>query len=73
MSEQFFNSFSSQYKTPFGAVPQGQQVTLNLTVPEQYGYVDPHLVLWRDGQPRQYIRMTFTHQTPQVNHFTIQF
>ena len=73
MSEQFFNSFSSQYKTPFGAVPQGQQVTLNLMVPEQYGYVDPHLVLWRDGQPRQYIRMTFTHQTPQVNHFTIQF
>ena len=30
----YFNSYDAAYKTPFGAVPAGQEVTLHLTVPE---------------------------------------
>ena len=71
MSHTFFNSFDAACKTPFGAVPAGQSVTFNLTVPEDLGYVDPHLVLTKDREDPVHYRMEFTGQTPNVNHFTL--
>ena len=71
MSHTFFNSFDAACKTPFGAVPAGQSVTFNLTVPENLGYVDPHLVLTKDREDPVHYRMEFTGQTPNVNHFTL--
>jgi glycosidase len=68
-----FNSFDPAYKTPFGALFAGQSVHLALTLPENLGYVDPHLVLQKDGdyeQPVHY-RMNFDGQTPFVNHFSV--
>ena len=50
MSHTFFNSRLAHYKTPFGAVPAGTAVTLRLDVPQDYGYVDPHLVLTKDRE-----------------------
>ena len=41
MSHTFYNSLDSSCKSPFGAIPAGQAVTFNLTVPEDLGYVDP--------------------------------
>ena len=40
-----FNSYDPYFKQPFGAVRAGQTVHLALCIPEELGYVDPHLVL----------------------------
>ena len=40
-----FNSYDPYFKQPFGAVRAGQTVRLSLCIPEELGYVDPHLVL----------------------------
>ena len=71
MSHTFYNSLDSACKSPFGAIPAGQAVTFNLTVPEDLGYVDPHLVLTKDRENPVHYRMEFTGQTPRVNHFTL--
>ena len=71
MSHTFYNSLDSACKSPLGAIPAGQAVTFNLTVPENLGYVDPHLVLTKDHEDPVHYRMEFTGQTPQVNHFTL--
>lgn len=71
MPHTFFNSLDPACKAPFGAVPAGQSVTWNLTVPEELGYVDPHLVLTKDREQPVHYRMQFTGQTPYVNHFTL--
>lgn len=71
MSHTFYNSLDSACKAPFGAIPAGQAVTFNLTVPENLGYVDPHLVLTKDRESPVHYRMEFTGQTPNVNHFTL--
>ena len=46
-------------------------MTFNLTVPENLGYVDPHLVLTKDRESPVHYRMEFTGQTPNINHFTL--
>ena len=43
-----FNSFDPYFKQPFGAVRAGQSVHLSLCIPEELGYVDPHLVLQKE-------------------------
>jgi hypothetical protein len=45
-----FNSFDPYFKQPFGAVRAGQTVRLSLCIPEELGYVDPHLVLKKEGK-----------------------
>ena len=68
-----FNSYDPYFKQPFGAVRAGQTVHLVLCVPEELGYVDPHLVLQKEGKydvPVHY-RMKFDGQTPKVNHFSV--
>lgn len=71
MSHTFYNSLDLTCKSPFGAVKAGQPVTFNLTVPEDLGYVDPHLVLTKDLEDPVHYRMEFTGQTPKVNHFAL--
>ena len=71
MSHTFYNSLDLTCKSPFGAVKAGQPVTFNLTVPEDLGYVDPHLVLTKDREDPVHYRMEFTGQTPKVNHFAL--
>ena len=68
-----FNSCDTYYKRPFGALPAGQTVHMALCIPEQMGYVDPHLVLQKEGPRDQpvYYRMRFDGQTPGVNHFSV--
>ena len=70
MPHTYFNSLDPACKTPFGAIPAGQEVTFRLTVPEELGYVDPHLVLTKDREDPVHYRMNFDGQTPKVNHFT---
>ena len=68
-----FNSFDPYFKQPFGAVRAGQSVHLSLCIPEELGYVDPHLVLQKEGKydvPVHY-RMKFDGQTPRQNHFSV--
>ena len=68
-----FNSFDPYFKQPFGAVRAGQSVHLSLCIPEDLGYVDPHLVLQKEGRydvPVHY-RMKFDGQTPHQNHFSV--
>ena len=68
-----FNSFDPYFKQPFGAVRAGQSVHLSLCIPEELGYVDPHLVLQKEGKydvPVHY-RMKFDGQTPHQNHFSV--
>ena len=68
-----FNSYDPYFKQPFGAVRAGQTVHLTLCIPEELGYVDPHLVLQKEGKydvPVHY-RMKFDGQTPHQNHFSV--
>ena len=47
---------------------------MTLCIPEELGYVDPHLVLQKEGKydvPVHY-RMKFDGQTPQQNHFSVE-
>ena len=69
MPHTFFNSLDPACKTPFGAVPAGQDVTFRLSVPESFGYVDPHLVLTKDREDPVHYRMEFTGQAQGANHF----
>ena len=71
MSHTFFNSRLPRYKTPFGAVPANTAVTLRLDVPQNYGYVDPHLVLIKDREDPVHYRMDFTGQEKGANHFSV--
>ena len=73
MPHTYFNSLDPACKTPFGAARAGETVLLHLTVPEDHGYVDPHLVLTKDREDPVHYRMNFTGQTPGVNHFSIGF
>ena len=68
-----FNSYDPYFKRPFGAVRAGQSVHLTLCIPEELGYVDPHLVIQKEGKydvPVHY-RMKFDGQTPKQNHFSV--
>ena len=67
-----FNSYDPYFKQPFGAVRAGQTVHLTLCIPEELGYVDPHLVLTKDREDPVHYRMDFDGQTPGVNHFVFQ-
>ena len=69
-----FNSFDPYFKQPFGAVRAGQTVRLSLCIPEELGYVDPHLVLKKEGKfdVPVYYRMNFDGQTPRQNHFSVE-
>ncbi len=64
MSHTSDNSLDSTCKSPFGA-KAGQAVTFNLTVPEDLGYVDPHLVLTKDLEDPVHYRMEFTGRRPR--------
>ena len=68
-----FNSYDPYFKQPFGAVRAGQSVRLSLCIPEELGYVDPHLVLQKEGRfdVPVYYRMNFNGQTPKQNHFSV--
>ena len=68
-----FNSCDTYYKRPFGALPAGQTLHLALTIPQELGYVDPHLVLQKEGpgDVPVFYRMNFDGQTPGVNHFSV--
>ena len=69
-----FNSYDPYFKQPFGAVRAGQTVRLSLCIPEELGYVDPHLVLKKEGKfdVPVYYRMNFDGQTPRQNHFSVE-
>ena len=68
-----FNSYDPYFKQPFGAVRAGQTVHLTLCIPEELGYVDPHLVIQKEGKydVPVYYRMKFDGQTPKQNHFSV--
>ena len=69
-----FNSYDPYFKQPFGAVRAGQSVHLTLCIPEELGYVDPHLVIQKEGKydVQVHYRMKFDGQTPQQNHFSVE-
>lgn len=69
----YHDNFSEIFRRPFGALPAGDSIHLRLDVPESCGYVDPHVVLKKDGPEEQpvHYRMRFEGQTPQVNHFSV--
>lgn len=69
--DQLYNSFDSAYKTPFGAVKTGQAVTFRLTIPYDYGFVQPHLVLIRDGGQPVHHAMTFDGCVEGINRFSL--
>ena len=68
-----FNSYDPYFKQPFGALRAGQTVRLTLCIPEELGYVDPHLVIQKEGKydVPVYYRMKFDGQTPKQNHFSV--
>lgn len=66
-----FNSLDLAYKNPFGAVKTNQPVRFNLTIPYHYGFVEPHLVLTKDGEQPVYHRINFTKCIDGINHFAL--
>ena len=69
--DQLYNSFDPAYKTPFGAVKTGQEVTFRLTIPYDYGFVRPHLVLIRDGGEPVHHAMAFDGCEEGINRFSL--
>ncbi|MFI3169945.1 MAG: glycoside hydrolase family 13 protein, partial [Faecalibacterium sp.] len=45
----FFDSFHEFFKTPFGALPAGDALTLRLKIPTNFGAVQPRLVIHKEG------------------------
>lgn len=70
----YHESQNQNFRQPFGAVPAGTAVRLRLNVPEALSFVDPHVVLKKDGPDEKpvHYRMNFEGQTPQVNHFSVE-
>ena len=66
-----YNSLDLAYKSPFGAIKAGQPVRFALTIPYDYGFVQPHLILTKDGGEPVAYSMTFTQCVEQINHFTL--
>ena len=68
-----FNSCDPYYKRPFGAMPAGHTLHLALTIPQEMGYVDPHLVLQKEGpgDVPVFYRMNFNGQARGMNHFSV--
>ncbi len=58
--DRLYNSLLEEYKYPFGAVRAGEPVRFCLTIPEQYGFVEPRLVLSQDGGGTVEHRMAWT-------------
>ena len=69
--DHLFNSLDSAYKTPRGAVRSGEPLRLALTIPEHYGFVEPRLVLTKDGGDPVEYRMDFKGCVEGVNHFRL--
>ena len=44
----YHDNLSTAYRAPFGALKAGQSILLRLNVPNELGYVDPHVVLTKD-------------------------
>ncbi len=68
----YYDSFNTASKTPFGAVCSEEKITFNLCVPHHLGNVKPHLVLRKEGThhcPVHY-PMTFTKSIENINHYT---
>ena len=69
--DHLFNSLDSACKTPRGALKAGEPLRLALTIPEHYGFVEPRLVLTKDGgHPVEY-RMEYAGCVEGVNHFQL--
>ena len=69
--DHLFNSLDSAYKTPRGAVRAGEPLRLALTIPEHYGFVEPRLVLTKDGGGPVEYHMEFKGCVEGVNHFRL--
>lgn len=69
--DHLFNSLDSAYKTHRGAVRAGEPLRLALTIPEHYGFVEPRLVLTKDGGDPVEYRMDFKGCVEGVNHFRL--
>ena len=70
----YHDNLSTAYRAPFGALKAGQSILLRLNVPNELGYVDPHVVLTKDvpGNEPVHYRMRFNGQTPGENHFSLE-
>lgn len=66
-----FNSLDEFYKTPFGAVPAGQSVTLTLAVPSNVGCATPYLLWQPDGQAAQWLPLEKRGAKRDADLFTI--
>ncbi|MDD4851037.1 MAG: glycoside hydrolase family 13 protein [Gemmiger sp.] len=71
MEHMFFNSTDPTCKRPFGAVRAGAEVTLQLNVPDSYGYVDPHLILTKDRESPVPYRMEYRGKAGQNHTFSV--
>ena len=69
--DHLFNSLDSQWKTPRGAARAGEPVRLALTIPESYGFVEPRLVLTKDGGSPVEYRMPWTGREGEVDRFEL--
>ena len=71
MEHQYYNSTSLDCKTPWGALPAGEEFTLWLRVPTWHGFVQPHLVLTKDGEFPVSYQMEFQEHEGERDRFSI--
>ena len=69
--DHLLNSLDRAYKPPRGAVRAGEPLRLALTIPEHYGFVEPRLVVTKDGGDPVEYRMDFKGCVEGVNHFRL--
>jgi len=67
LEHRYYNSFDPQCKTPFGAVPAGQEVTVRLFLPPGQSCWAPLLLLYeadRYAQPAAVVGLEYDHTAP---------
>ncbi|MEG0763141.1 MAG: glycoside hydrolase family 13 protein [Oscillospiraceae bacterium] len=73
MEQAIFNSQNAFYKSPFGAVKQGEAVSFTLSVPTDFRCNTPYMLLNKDGEAPKLFPLTKQYSRNGRDVFTVRY
>lgn len=73
METPIYNSFSTGYKSPFGAVRQFQPCVFNLKFPKSMHISEPTLVMFRPGFKERFAPLSLSDESTDIDTYTCVF
>lgn len=73
MTTPIYDSFDTNYKSPFGAIRQFQPSCFSLRFPKSWNVNEPVLVMFRPGEKERFVPLAITDSTTDYNVFTCTF